>query len=113
MFQQDVHRAPKQLKALCTRCASFGSQGTAPSPTAQTSSPGVPWVPKNGWFCQGKSKWMIRGRPISGNFHMLLKPMFDTWGIPKSSVFNRIFHYKPSILECPIYGSPHKPCPIQ
>ena len=28
-------------------------------------------------------------------------------GTPKSSLFNRVFHYKPSILGYPIFGNTH------
>ena len=32
---------------------------------------------------------------------------FLKWGYPQIMHFNRIFHYKPSILGTPIYGNPH------
>ena len=32
---------------------------------------------------------------------------FPEMGLPQIMHFNRIFHYKPSILGTPIYGNPH------
>ena len=61
---------------------------------------------------------------LSDQYHQVIYPSdplnIDGWGIvysymdvsknrgiPKSSHFNRVFHYKPSILGTPIFGNTH------